>query len=789
MPLATIYLGSPELLKSVAADVQVEAVADYVSAYDQLVKALHAGEEIRLAVSNSTVGSWLRRAQERYGSDLVEIKPQTYCQLLSERWGIEVPGWAEDLIAPAGLLNVTISPPPGRDFEDFCLEVFFSPYLAQPRLPLQYLGDLIRNYDPEQWSEASERPLVGEILRRHLQAWEEKAETDGEKLIVRLLQRSPEDLARQLALLKVLATYPPAVGRRVMGEAFDSLAELEMDLSGVPVGESQISQALDQIQVHLEQLTRSQEPSLALEAILTEASGHLELEFEAVHRLLLSGEIIIDRDLVRRVRGLFAPIQGRPQVDQTLADLDLLISQPPPQPPDPDPDNPWSDEQWLEWAEKSYLPYRFWLEEIGQLAGDIVDLANAYADWLYKRYPAMRLSSSRMVYQALPALKGRMMSDAPVLVLVIDNFNAKFLRDLTRYMRGEGYYAEEVGYYVSMLPSCTEVSKKSLFVGQPEPFAGTAYQKVVEEAWQRALNGRRVHYLPHIGALRAVKRREHDVYMLNYLPVDMTLHQDEEQIGVSHAQAVRSYLRAVARDVRAFAQRIGADRNLVVIVISDHGSTRIPAEAPNLIDPAFFTKRVLDKHHRYVRINDSELRQLPDNIEYQCYTFEQKRFGLEENYLAARRHYRFLPTTGSTYIHGGLTPEETLVPVAVFTPLTVSPKPLVVHLLDREFYYGRKSEIQVELVNTNAYPCEAVQVEIQNPNVDVSGVELDVLAPMSQEVVTLVGRFRRSQGEIHALRIRVTYSFLEQPQQQDVEVLVEMQSIMKQAFDLDELMG
>jgi hypothetical protein len=356
-------------------------------------------------------------------------------------------------------------------------------------------------------------------------------------------------------------------------------------------------------------------------------------------------------------------------------------------------------------------------------------------------------------------------------------------------MRGEGYYAEEVGYYVSMLPSCTEVSKRSLFTGQPEPFAGTAYQKVVEETWQQALGGRRVRYLPHIGALRAVKRREHDVYMLNYLPVDMAFHQDEEQIGISHAQAARSYLRAVARDVRAFGQRIGADRDLVVIAISDHGSTRIPAEAPNLIDSAFFAKRVLDKHHRYVRISDSELQQLPDNVEYQCYTFERKRFGLEENYLAARRHYRFLPTTGSTYIHGGLTPEETLVPVAVFTPLTVSPKPLVIHLLGKEFYYGRRSEIQIEVVNTNAHPCESVRLEIQNPNVDVPGVELDTLAPLSQELVTLDGRFRRSQGDIDTLRIRVTYDFLEQPQEQDVEAPVEMRSIMKHAFDLDELMG
>ena len=789
MALATIYLGSPELLESVSADVAVHDVAGYVSAYDRLVSALHAGEEISLAVSDLTVGAWLKKVEERYGADRVHVQELTYCQRLSELWDIDVPSWAEGQIARADLLDVTISAPPGSDFEDFVLEVFFSPYVGQPRLPLHHLGDLIRNYDPEQWNEAAARPLIGDLLRRRLRQWAEKAESRGEGLLVRLLQRSPQDLAQNLALLKVLIGYPPEVGRRVMGDAFDPLTRLDLDLSDVPVNESQVGSAVDQIRVHLEQLTGSREPSLALETILTEASGHLALEFEAVHRLLRAGEIGIDRELVRRVRGLFAPIQGRPQVDQALADLDLLISQPRPPQPDPEPDNPWSDDEWLAWAEKEYLPYRFWLEEIGQLSGDIVAFADAYADWLYSRYPAMRLSSPRMVHQALPALKGRMSGDAPVLVLVIDNFNAKFFRDLTRYMRAEGFFAEDMHYYVSLLPSCTEVSKRSLIIGQPEPFAGTAYQRVVEETWEQALTGRRVRYLAHIGALREVKHREHDVYFLNYLPVDMTLHQDEEQVGISHAQAVRSYLRAVARDVRAFGERIGAERDLVVIAISDHGSTRIPADAPNLIDSTFYTSRAEDKHHRYVRISDADLEQLPGNVQYQCYAFERKRFGLAQNYLAARRHYRFLPATGSTYIHGGLTPEETLVPVAVFTPVTVSPKPLNVRLLDKEFYYGRRTQFQIELVNTNAYACESVRLEVRNPSVDALGAALDSLPPMSEEVVTLEGRIRRSRGDLDSLRIRLTYDFLEQPQEQEVEQRVEVKAMMEQAFDLDELMG
>jgi hypothetical protein len=243
----------------------------------------------------------------------------------------------------------------------------------------------------------------------------------------------------------------------------------------------------------------------------------------------------------------------------------------------------------------------------------------------------------------------------------------------------------------------------------------------------------------------------------------------------------------VARDVRAFGERIGAARDLTVIILSDHGSTRIPEEAANLIDPNFFAKRVEDKHHRYARISDAALEQLSDNIEHQCYTFQRGRFGLAQNYLAARRHYRFKPTTGSTYIHGGLTPEETLIPVALFKPVQVSPKPLTARLLENQFRYARRSEVRLELVNANAYPCENTHVGVQTPGVEAVGLDIGTFGPMSQQQVTLEARFRRAQGALDKLTIRLAYDFLGKSHRQDVEFEIEMTRMMEQAFDLTEL--
>jgi len=378
-----------------------------------------------------------------------------------------------------------------------------------------------------------------------------------------------------------------------------------------------------------------------------------------------------DETSARQVEQGGAPIHDR--LEHEPADLEPPVA--PPRPPQPDPAGTWTADKWLDWAVAHYLPYRFWLEDTGQYDDEIAAQADAYAEWLYAHYPALRLTYPRMVYQGLLTLRDRLAGPAPVLIVVADNLNGKFLPDLARNLQAQGFFAEQSVPLLAMLPSCTEVSKKCLFVGQPEPFRGTAYEKPTLAAWEPALGGRRVRYLSGIGVLRSVRRREHDVYFLNYTPVDQALHDDEGQTGVPASAAVRQRLRALAGDVRTFAERIGAERDLLVIVVSDHGSTRIPAKAPNPIDRRFYAGRVEDRHHRYVTISDKELAALPDNVRFECYVFERKRFDLPTNYLAARSTYRFAEAGEGIYVHGGLSPEETIVPLTVFTPAAVTPSP------------------------------------------------------------------------------------------------------------------
>ncbi len=600
----------------------------------------------------------------------------------------------------------------------------------------------------------------------------------------RPLEHDPAALARKLAQVKILAGYPPTVGQRILGPEYGHLAALNLDLSSLPVRETELAGAVDQIRVHLKTLAETLLPSEALPTALAQVSGHLVAEFETLQSLLKSSAaVVVDADLVQRVRHKFTPI--RDQLEQELADLDLLIT--PLRPPRPNPDGSWAADNWLEWAVKHYLPYRFWLEEIGRHDHEIAVQADAFAEWLYDHYPMLQLTYPRMVYRGLLALRDRLTGPAPVLVAVVDNLNYKFFPDLVRYLQTQGFFSQETIPHLAMLPSCTEVSKKCLFIGQPEPFPGTAYEKPTLAAWEHTLKGRRIRYLPHVGALRSVKRREHDVYFLNYLPVDEALHDDEQQTGVFYSAAVRQRLRALTQDIRAFAERIGAEGDLVLVVVSDHGATRIAAEAPNAIDRQFYAGRVKDRHHRYVTIDDKQLAALPDNVRFECYVFERERFGLPTHYLAARSTYRFADPGEGIYVHGGLSPEETIVPLAVFTPVAVASRPLTIRLLADEFRYGVKSLLRLELVNPNRYGCQDVHVEVLNANVEATPVLLGGLDALSQAEVSSEVRFRRMPGEMTALQVRMTYQFLGKSHSQVAELPITLKRLMTTTFDLDDL--
>lgn len=776
-----LLVGEAELLAALDAESRVASADAYVPSYNQIAKAIHRGECLTLAISDPQVGVWLGRMAEKYGNKIISVEKVTFRSVLSSRWSVEIPEWVSDPeIRDAGILDLRVQPSPGQSFEQLLLATFFSPFLQYPKMAIPLLGEFARSYNVDQWNASLAQPLLAEVFRRKISEWTSSTKNEGERVLIDWLKESPELLISQLALYKLLAKYPPELGRRVMGDAFQQIALLSIPINVLPNATMQNEVYLDEIRTHLENLSKVSVPD-SLKMLLSQVSGCSEIEFDYVMRGIIAADRITHSE-IEQVRAIFSPIADHPLVEYRLADLDKLITRTAPSEPSSD----WNEEQWITWAENEYFPYRFWLEEREEYEERLDALSAAYGDWLFSHYPQLRHTSELMAYRRLNELRQLMTECDLALIVVIDNLSARHYPDFVKQMSAQRFFAEASSYCFTSLPTCTEISKRVLLLGDARSQGPLG--KLTELKWGRAIN-RKVRYLANIDALRKVHDREADVFFLNYLPIDILLHQDDRQTGIPHSHQVRLYFSTLARDIRAFAERLGVERSLKVIVVSDHGSMKVPPNAPNPIEVDFFNQLDTPRHHRFLALADGEFSDLPSRVQHQFYMLDREQFELPSHFIAARRFYHFRSIQHGMYVHGGITPEETIVPIAVFSPVVISPKHLSLSLANIDFYIMKKGQIDLEVSNTNSYACTSVRIELRgNKLIGQPSIVISEIPAYSRVTASLDCRFGNSRPGPEVLFFSVAFSFLGQSQHQETELTVNLKTIVEEktsVFDLD----
>ena len=470
-------------------------------------------------------------------------------------------------------------------------------------------------------------------------------------------------------------------------------------------------------------------------------SGQLLAEFNFIDRSLRKNAKWLTADLMRQIERRFSSL--RFGIASRLNHLRNLIVVDAP----PTPDTSWSADQWLNWVANQYMPHNRWLELQRQYDETSAQNAAAFADWYYENFSDLKHGSPQhfafsAVYEDRQAFLD---SDKIALVILLDNFNYAFFPELRRLFNQRDVSLASERPVFSLPPSATEVGKASLVAvtGDLTDIQTKDYGKLVHDVWDNLLSstGRKAAYLSSIGELQNLTVCSHDLYFLNYLPVDEALHDSSMKIGMDHSERVHGLLEKLVDSIVEFANRFGIEKKLVVYVISDHGSTRIRKDVVNVLDKKYY-KFIADKlHHRYMTLSDDQLSTVPQAVEAQCYVINREKFKTNANYLAARCYYRFAETDEDFYVHGGLTPEEIVVPFArfVFQPLAV--KPPTLRLLKDQFRYAIKSNIELELGNPNDFPIENISLRL----IDMDAEEqfVDILPGKNPKPVVFHTVFRR----------------------------------------------
>jgi len=406
----------------------------------------------------------------------------------------------------------------------------------------------------------------------------------------------------------------------------------------------------------------------AMHAAVAQMSGLSEAELAALSMMVQRTPDALDARLLQAITARFAQLQTADAAIQLRSFAEAIA---PAEPPLPDP--AWPVERWLRWATRQYLPFFAWVIRSGRGREHQQVCALRYSDWLYEQYPAWLNSAQTPLllsqYQQLTSL---VESDTRTVViwLIVDGmtwWQGELMREACAR---HGLHTQAQLPGVALLPSITSISKRALVTGQPTIDLGQP--TVAETARVKLARGN----IPaHVGdnlpaAIKALRERgELRVCVVLFNLIDVLAHQSAT---FTDNAGVRGHLEELARDLGA-AQRLCAEqgRRLQVLIGSDHGSTRLPATAISLPLPS--TIREIDElwetelpeqepRTTGTRAATTALAQLPVVDDQLWYRLDRTRFQLDRHYLVPRG-YNYLKRRPAGWTHGGLTPEETIVPL------------------------------------------------------------------------------------------------------------------------------
>ena len=775
-----------QLLEPGDFDTVVAAVPDYVPAVQQIKGAVAAGKPLRVIVRDAACAAWLKRFAASYSDMVVRYSTVTARDLLAQRWQTEVPDRVTDQdILASGFLEAEIVPRAGQSYDEIVLEHYWGEFFTFARFPLQLAGELIDSLEPARWQANRELPLVMQALAACKERWLSQV-SRREKKLIRAVFETPVELRNSLGCYKLVQGYPPQLAQAVLGEWYTPFKNLEIDPTPVNLDNLDLGSAVQEIQYYLNGLLPKIVSHADLEAVLDEMSGFLPEEFDwVVEQLQDRGDVLQPTpQLLQHITARFRPIQE--QVETQLATLEAAI--PPAYPADPARNQ--TVEDWLHWAVHEYLSYRFWLEDNDRWDETVAGYAIRYADWFHENYVMHRYQhQSRWVFNLLNQAGASLSAGRKALFILIDNFNFKHLRTLLAQFSRRGFrVVGEVEPVWSPIPTATEVSKWCLMAGEPDlsVVQGYNYEDILDKDWRGHFESYKVTYLPRLGDLKKRRQFKEDLILLNYLPIDDVLHKDERQIATTHTAEIQGYIQTLVEVVCQFAKRARVERELDIYIASDHGSTKIPAHIRNVLDDKFYRERAKDRHHRYITVPEARATNPTAYDQAHCYIVRADAFGTREHYFIARGYDRFIETAESIYVHGGLTPEETIVPFCKLARVEIEVLQPTIRLPDNVVRYSVKADLVFVVGNPNEY--DITNVELNVLESDLPGVLVDRISAGIAAEVTVPVRIKRRPGVPDLGTITVEGTFELQGQRFPIKpasIPVEARSLMETKAEFD----
>ena len=388
-------------------------------------------------------------------------------------------------------------------------------------------------------------------------------------------------------------------------------------------------------------------------------------------------------------------------------------------------------------------------------------------------------------------------NDELSMILVIDCLPFTFWDIFQNTMSKTGFYRHELKPMFAPLPSVTKFSKPYLVSSSWEPIEKD-YGKLLKERGANAWSGKPTFYLKNLKELSNLEPPgTPSVLMLNFLPSDEVLHSDVDAKGSIYEEELYRLFSRIADSVKhLFEVWRGNPERFNVYVLTDHGACKIMEEEKQSLDSKVVNKLFENEKHRYAFISNEGSDSIPKNLWEIGYKFKRPFVSDESSYFIPRGHQTVkLASSHNRYVHGGATPEEIIVPTAVFRALELVRKELALRFLGKinrqngnaSFYVQRVQPVNIEIQNQNEEEIKVLNAEVLCPDSEVkqfNGINIKGKGYGTVEINCYFKNTAKGQNE---LSIQMSYLIAGEEKVCEISIPAEFKSAVTGGFSLKNL--
>jgi len=608
--------------------------------------------------------------------------------------------------------------------------------------------------------------------------------------IIKLMEEDIVDLYNKSCLYSLIVKYPLSFQEKCLDRQWikrfreGKLNFNELDINFFKQNSDEYKILSSELEIFFQALEKEIIDKQSLDDLLLYVSGALEEELEHILELLSASPKLITEKLIARLKIVFRPI-----IQFYRDEIEKLTDYiPPPRPSNFD--RIENLDEALSWAIKNYLPYKFWLENTKKTDLEILKEGAKFSDYIFGNYEYISYHYSNSIFRFIFNNKEIIrQTDYPIL-LIIDNFNYKYLEKLKSLFLNHGFIPLKIDPYLSLLPSETSIGKVAILSGKRDKIdiEQVGYEKNLIKEWQTFLPEHRINYISKAGKLEDYKVNGKEFIVINYLAIDDELHKSYQKTAIEHRRTVNFILKNIVDLIVNFIKKNKIENKSKIFIISDHGSTFITKDIPNEIDFVNFKGLSIDEKHRFLKVTKIQFEQLKrnQNIVSSLYFLNKEISGDGNYYLIARAYNRFKDISEEFYIHGGALPEEVIVPGGYFEYKEQKEKPLRLQLLKDEYRFMVKESIELRLANPNNITATDILIAIFANDVLAKEIIIDKLSALKEKYVQ--DEFRITNKNTNKILINFAYELSGKIFKEHLEFPIKVKTFAKTKFDFDEFL-